>query len=154
MWHPLINLVNTTLSQKHGDPQLKGSIYGSVPKSSLYISSIPVSNWKLPILIQNTNTGANIGWRKISSTYRSPTKMKLQRKCANFAQSFPIGRSTCCTVLFCWNIMKNLAYFIMFYHKESVTKKWKTYFAFSTMKNQSISYSIKNFIVEPQIFRK
>ena len=36
MRHPLMNLVNTTLSQKYGDPKLKVSIYGSVLKSSLY----------------------------------------------------------------------------------------------------------------------
>ena len=47
MRHPLMNLVNTTLSQKYGDPQLKVSIYGSVLKSSLYISLIPAKreNW-------------------------------------------------------------------------------------------------------------
>ena len=36
MGHLLMNLVNTTLSQKYGDPELKVSIYGSVLKSSLY----------------------------------------------------------------------------------------------------------------------
>ena len=33
-----MNLVNTTLSQKYGDPSLKMSIYGSVLNSSLYIA--------------------------------------------------------------------------------------------------------------------
>ena len=70
--------------------------------------------------IQNTNTGANIGWRKISSTYRSPTKMKLQRKCANFAQSFPIGRSTCYTVLFCLKYHEKPS---LFYHISPYLKK-------------------------------
>ena len=36
MRHPLMNLVNTTLSQKYGDPYLKVSIYGSVIKSSVW----------------------------------------------------------------------------------------------------------------------
>ena len=35
MRHPLMNLINTTLSQKYGVPELKVSIYGSVLQSSL-----------------------------------------------------------------------------------------------------------------------
>ena len=40
MQHPLMNIVNTTLSQKYGDPQLNVSIYGSVLKCSLYIRDL------------------------------------------------------------------------------------------------------------------
>ena len=40
MRHPLMNLVNTTLPQKYGDPLLKVSIYGSVLKCSLYTPMI------------------------------------------------------------------------------------------------------------------
>ena len=41
MWHPLLNLDKTILSQKYGNPLSKASIYGSLIKSSLYISLIP-----------------------------------------------------------------------------------------------------------------
>ena len=40
MWHPQINLVNTTLSQKFGDSLLKVSIYGSILNSRLYIAVV------------------------------------------------------------------------------------------------------------------
>ena len=57
MGHPLMNLVNTTLPQKYGDPQLKVSIYGSVLKCSLYN----------PVIWPNF---AQI-WAKIKPLYRS-----------------------------------------------------------------------------------
>ena len=40
MRHPLMNLVNTTLSQIYGDPKLNVSIYGSVLNSILYIAVV------------------------------------------------------------------------------------------------------------------
>ena len=47
-----MNLVNTSLSTKYGDPRLKVSIYGPALKSSLYISLITDQKliWQMVVL--------------------------------------------------------------------------------------------------------
>ena len=89
--HPLMNLVNTTLSQKYGVPYLKVSIYGSVLKSSLYISLIPGNDSKLtPIsmvlcgllsLCAQFHTRPLPLFGRVKSVGSYPLSLRLQCKC-------------------------------------------------------------------------